>query len=254
MEHYSHRPSSFAERIKTDLLLQATALHLATAASLRDTSGGYFAGDGIDLDFNSDAYRRQSAAAVAAAAAAPFDDEPAHGPLDRRGRHQQRRTYLRLEAEAEGLPISVSPSSSSPADSSSPTTPERSRTRSPPPSLSRSNNVTRRGRAGAGTKLGLLFAMTMIAPAHSISIHGIIYQFSSPPVRVLLFFAALMVAVIAVAKFVEGVSALYDPGRVGTISVPTSVCHGQHCLLLTSSPCHRRYYSVRSCALTLSWL
>ena len=61
---------------KTDSLLQATALHLATAASLRDTSGGYFAGDGVGLDFDSDAYRRQSAAAVAAAAAAPFDDEP----------------------------------------------------------------------------------------------------------------------------------------------------------------------------------
>jgi hypothetical protein len=100
---------------------------------------------------------------------------------------------LRLEAEAEGLPISVSPSSSSPADSSSPTTPERSRTRSPPPSLSRSNNVTRRGRAYPSMgKLGLLFAMTMVAPAHSVSIHGIIYQFSSPPVRILLFFAALM--------------------------------------------------------------
>jgi hypothetical protein len=62
--------------------------------------------------------------------------------------------------------------------------------------------------------------MTMVAPAHSISVHGIIYQFSSPPVRVLLFFAALMVAVIAVVKVVEGVSALNDPGRGGTISAP----------------------------------
>jgi hypothetical protein len=50
--------------------------------------------------------------------------------------------------------------------------------------------------------------MTMVAPAHSVSVHGIIHQFSSPPVRVLLFFAALMVAFIAVIKVVEGVSAL----------------------------------------------
>jgi hypothetical protein len=63
--------------------------------------------------------------------------------------------------------------------------------------------------------------MTMVAPAHSVSVHGIIHQFSSPPVRVLLFFAALMVAFIAVIKVVEGVSALYGPAHVGAVSVPT---------------------------------
>jgi hypothetical protein len=62
--------------------------------------------------------------------------------------------------------------------------------------------------------------MTMVAPAHSISVHGIFCQFASPPVRVLLFFAALLLAVIAVVKVVEGMSDLSDQGRGGAFSAP----------------------------------
>ena len=95
--------------------------------------------------------------------------------------------------------------------------------------------------------------MTMVAPAHSISVHGVIYQLSSPPVRILLFFAALMVAFIAVVKVVEGVSALYGHAHVGTISVPT-VSATVNIAYELPLPSEIVFYSVRNCAPTLSWL
>jgi hypothetical protein len=58
----------------------------------------------------------------------------------------------------------------------------------------------------------------MIAPANSLSVHGIIHQFSSPPVRLLMFFAALVVAGVAVIKVIENVSAIYGPAYVGAAS------------------------------------
>jgi hypothetical protein len=61
----------------------------------------------------------------------------------------------------------------------------------------------------------------MVAPADSLSVHGVIRQFSSPPVRLFMFLAALVVAGIAVIKVVESVATLYGPAHVGAVSMPT---------------------------------